>query len=124
MYSGGFFPVDRDRHVIDKFHRAFPRKKRDLIPDLSDQRTRELARWLVGSEWPEVFNSVDRRLIEDEFGDHLMQDEAKWTTVPSALARIAQLSLKATDDAAAIWEDYRAYLLNLRDGRKFLPLSP
>ena len=124
LYSGGFFPMNRDKHVIDRFHRASPEEKWDLVPNLSDQRARDLARWLVGSEWPEVLSSVDRRSIEDEFRDHLMQDKAKWTTVQSALARIDQLSSEATDGDTAILEDYRAHLLKLRDGREFLPSSP
>lgn len=83
LYSGGFFPLSQDKPVVERFHQAPPQEKWEMISDLTDPRARKMARWLVGSEWPEVLGRADRQWIEDEFHDHLMRPEAKWTTVPS-----------------------------------------
>ena len=112
IYSGGFFPTYKDKPVIQRFHRALPHEKWEMVPALTDQRAREMARWLIGSEWPEVLSPAERRLIEDEFRDHLMQDDAKWTTVPSALARIKELCSGANVKEAAILYEYEGFLLN------------
>lgn len=124
LYSGGFFPVNQDKSIVDRFHRASPHEKWELLPDLSDHRARTIGRWLIGSEWPEVLGAAVRRAIEDEFRDHLMQTEAKWTTIPSALARIDLLSPEVSAHHGTILEDYRSYLHKLRDAPRFVPTVP
>ena len=115
LYTGGFFPAREDKHVLQTFHHASPEVKYELIQDLTDPRARELACWLMGSEWPEVLTPGDRTAIEDLFREHLMKEGALWATIPSALAQIAELLDDASPAQEAILEEYRAYLVNLRD---------
>lgn len=112
LYSGGFFPVRADKLLLRRFHQAAPHEKFEMIADLSDPRARHMARWLVGSEWPEVLPKGDRQGIADEFREHLMQEQAIWTTIPSALRQIKRLITDASPQQIAILEEYEGYPLN------------
>lgn len=80
---------------------------------MTDPRAKNIARWLVGSEWPEVLSSADRYEIESEFRDHLTKPDAPWTTIPSALAKIKELLSTASGDEIEILSQYKQYLLRL-----------
>lgn len=116
LYSGGFFPISADQTLLERFHKASPAEKWELIADMTDPRARHMARWLVGSEWPDVLSLANRKAIEDEFRDHLMKTDVQWTTIPSALAKIEQLQAGASLDQIAILNQYKLYLHRLRDG--------
>lgn len=115
LYGGCFFPSSADKGVLEKFHQAHPSVKWDLISDMTDHRARHMARWLVGSEWPEILASVDRLSIEEEFRSHLMNQKGGWTSIPSALARIEELRPKTSLFQIHILDQYQAYLKSLRD---------
>ncbi|WP_209428415.1 exonuclease domain-containing protein [Pararhodobacter sp. SW119] len=115
LYTGGFFPTEADKPLLQRFHAASPHEKYEMIANLRDPRARHMARWLVGSEWPEVMAKGDHIAVEEEFREHLMQDEAKWTTVPSALDEIKRLATEASPDQLAILEEYEGYLLELQN---------
>lgn len=113
LYTGGFFPVSADKSIIQQFHQATPSMKWNLIAQMTDPRAKNIARWLVGSEWPEVLSSADRYEIESEFRDHLTKPDAPWTTIPSALAKIKELLSTASGDEIEILSQYKQYLLRL-----------
>jgi hypothetical protein len=113
LYSGGFFPSFADKGVLEKFHLATPPVKWDLISQMTDPRAKDIARWLVGSEWPEVLSSADRYAIESEFRDHLTKPDVPWTTIPSALAKIKELLSAASGDEIEILTQYKQHLLRL-----------
>ncbi|MFD1342425.1 hypothetical protein [Litorisediminicola beolgyonensis] len=113
LYSGGFFPTSDDVPVIKRFHKVRPDEKFDLISDLSDGRARTLALWLIGSEWPDVLPHSARSEYEAGLREHLMAEEAKWTTIPSALRHIRELKVGARARDLEILEDYRYHLENM-----------
>jgi exodeoxyribonuclease-1 len=115
LYSGGFFPTQIDKPVFQRFHQASPIEKWELIQDMKDPRARYLARWLVGSEWPDVLSTVDRLGIEEEFREHLMNGQGSWTTIPSALTKIEELLKGATLFQIELLQQYKQYLINLLD---------
>lgn len=115
LYSGGFFPISADQPVFARFHQADPFEKWALISEMTDPRAKHMARWLVGSEWPELLSVVDRRSIEEEFRSHLMNQKGGWTSIPSALARIEELRPKTSLFQIHILDQYQAYLKSLRD---------
>ena len=114
LYSGGFFPMTKDKVLLNRFHQVSPNERYEMISNLSDPRARQMARWLVGSEWPEVMSKGDRKAIEEEFREHIMQEQAKWTTIPSALEEIKQLAVDASADQQILLEEYEGYLLKLQ----------
>ncbi|WP_114965254.1 hypothetical protein [Alkalilacustris brevis] len=118
LYSGGFFPASADKPVLRLFHKASPPEKCELVADLTDPRARHMAQWLIGSEWPEVLSKGDRLTIGEMFREHLMQEKAKWTTIPSALEEIRLLAADASVDQQVILDEYEEYLLNLRNGKR------
>lgn len=91
LYSGSFFPRREDQVVFQRFHNASPVEKLELVSDISDAHAQKPARWLIGSEWPEVMAPQERKSIDEEFREHLTQEEAKWTTIPSAMEKIKEL---------------------------------
>ncbi|WP_068302334.1 hypothetical protein [Pararhodobacter sp. CCB-MM2] len=115
LYSGGFFPTLTDRPALDAFHKGSPAEKWERIADLKDPRARHLARWMVCSEWPQVIPVRERREIQKEFADHLLRDEAPWTTIPSALRKIDELENDLAGPRRAALAEYRHYLLNRQD---------
>lgn len=115
LYAGGFYPSVMDRNVFDRFHEVSPAEKWEMIPDLTDPRAQHMARWLIGSEWPDTLSHQDCAAIEEAFRAHLMQDKAPWTTIPSALARIAELLPAASQRDRTILHEYEMYLVTLRD---------
>jgi exonuclease I len=115
LYNGGFFPVQADQPVFQRFHQVSPVEKWELIQDMTDPRARHLARWLVGSEWPDVLCTSERRAIEEEFREHLINGQGRWTTIPSALAKIEELQKGKSLFETALLNQYKLYLINLRD---------
>lgn len=115
LYSGGFFPMQVDQRVFQRFHNASPSEKWELMQDMKDPRARHLARWLVGSEWPDVLSTVDRLGIEEEFRQHLMNGQGRWTTIPSALAKIEEFQKRASLFQITLLQQYKSYLINLRE---------
>jgi exodeoxyribonuclease-1 len=125
LYSGGLFPWQADRPVIDAFHAAAPPEKWELMSALADPRARTLARWLMCSEWPECMDPDFRAVTEQELRTHLMQDEAAWMTVPSARREVARLLREvSTDRARAILQDYVTNLDRIRRELACAPRRP
>lgn len=113
LYTGGLFPGRADKVALQRFHQAEAADKWALIDEMEDPRAKHMARWLVGSEWPDALPPEEQRTIEEAFRDHLMQDEAGWTTIPSALRRIDELSPAAEGGPKQILEEYQLYLRDL-----------
>jgi len=114
LYSGGFFPMTKDKGLLNRFHQVSPHEKYEMISNMSDSRARHMGRRLIGSEWPEVMSKGDRQAIEEAFREHIMQEHAKWTTIPSALEEIKQLAVDASADQQILLEEYEGYLLKLQ----------
>ena len=110
LYSGGFFPTDLDRDLFRRFHASEPALKYEVSKQLRDARARELAFWLIGSEWPEVMSEADRASYEEQRFQHLMAEEANWMTIPGALAEIEDMSFDATAEQSSILDEYETYL--------------
>ena len=114
LYTGGFFPMAADRAAFERFHRAAPHQRYEMIGDFGDPRARHNAWWLVGSEWPHVMAPGDRAAFEDALWAHLNADTEDWTTITSALEEIAERRGSADPDQREILEDYEVYLRRLR----------
>lgn len=115
LYSGGFFPTDLDRDLFRQFHASEPRGKYEISKRFRDPRARELAFWLVASEWPNVVPAPELVAYEERLYDRLTREDVDWTTIPSALAEIEEMSLEATPEGLSILDEYETYLRNYWD---------
>lgn len=111
LYSGGFYPQSADKALFTAFHSSPPAGRFEIATSLSDPRARELAMWLLGSEWPDLIPNAIRSTYSEKRRERLMQDDADWMTVPKALQEIEQAKWQVSPQAGAILEEYEAALL-------------
>ena len=111
LYTGGLFPWQEDRLVLEAFFAVPPSEKWKRIATMADPRAQTLARWLVYTEWPEATDPDFKALMDRDLRMHLMKDEAPWTTIPSARREIDRLMGNVTTDRGrTILQDYAANL--------------
>ena len=120
IYSGGFFPMESDRAVIERFHLAQPQEKVVLAGLLQDPRARILVDRIIAEEWPEVLSSESLNRIRKEFATRLSTLESvPWTSARQALSDIdKRLQGQCAAREETILREYRDFL-NARffDGR-------
>lgn len=111
LYTGGLFPWQEDRLVLEAFHAVPLSEKWKRIATMADPRAQTLARWLVYTEWPEAMDPDFKGLMDRDLRMHLMRAEAPWTTIPSARREIDRLMADfTTDRGRIILQDYAANL--------------
>lgn len=110
LYSGSFFPVDEDAALVRSFHAAPPEEKFEISQRFTDQRARENAFNLIGSEWRWALPAHERLRFDDQLYSHLTAEDAPWTTVQGALAEIEQLSFDCSVEGLQILEEYEGHL--------------
>lgn len=112
LYSGGFFPIAKDRALFEAFHLANPAQKWEITQEFHDSRARKLGRLLMGSEWLSAMPPGDRAAYLDELQYRMMAADEPWMSIPKALREIQSLR-PAVTETASILDEYEAYLFTL-----------
>jgi len=113
LYSGGFFPANADKALVQAFHRAQPSAKQEIAQQFTDPRAKDLAALLIGSEWPEVLSPGDLSAYKDHLQGRFFADDVPWMTVPKALDEVSKLRSEAVGNACTLLEEYHDYLRKL-----------
>ena len=114
LYQPPFFPVDAEMAIIERFHRALPTEKYDIVRQFKDSRSKTIGQRLVLSEWPQVASQSDRDAYNRFIHDRLLIAEhgSKWMTVTEAMREIAEIRGERDKNAIKIADGYLCYLRN------------
>jgi len=113
IYSG--FPSNDDQALMHSFHGENWEDRIGIIPEIKDDRYRQLGQRIVATERPDLLTVKARQVWESWCRERLCQNgDTPWLTVPRALAALSDLTKNASPDHKRQLADVQHFLKTLQ----------